>query len=251
MPSTVVVVGFNSAAMKRITMGPTRESSVESHPTRAASTRRRALLGTAGMALSALAGCLGLGAQSSGSSDNSSTKTGTGTGDTLPAPVQGDPQANVTVAVYEDFACPHCQTYNFDVLPQLESEYIESGTIRYEHHDFPIPVDDPQSYYAANAARAVQDRAGDEPFWTYAQLLFENQSSLGTETYASLASEMDLDGTAISDAAANRTYESTVMGDRQQGIDRGVNATPTVFVAGNAVSEPTFSAISSAIESAK
>lgn len=232
-------------------MGPTRESSVESHPAHAASTRRQALIGATGMALSALAGCLGFGAQSGGSSGNSSTGTGNGNNNALQTPVWGDPQANVTVAVYEDFACPHCQTYNLDVLPQLESEYIKPGNIRYEHHDFPIPVDDPQSYYAANAARAVQDRAGDEPFWTYARLLYENQSSLGAETYASLASEMDVDGTAISDAAVNRTYESTVMGDRQQGIDRGVNATPAVFVGDKSVSEPTFSAISSAIESAK
>ncbi len=157
----------------------------------------------------------------------------------------------MTVAVYEDFACPHCQSYNAEILPEIESEYIEPGTIRYEHHDFPLPVDDPQSYYAANAARAVQDRAGDEQFWTYAGLLFENQSSLGGDRYASLADEVGVDSDQVRTAATSRVYRNTVMGGREQGEERGVTGTPGVLVDGNVLSGYSFDAISSAIESAR
>ena len=208
--------------------------------------RRRALLGAAGLATTALAGCLGGGASgSSGSSGNASGQSG----DTLPAPVKGDAEASVTVAVFEDFACPHCRTYNVDVLPQIQSEYIESGTIRYEHWD--MPVVNQQSNYAANAARAVQDRADDASFWNYAGLLFENQSSLGEELYGSLANQLDLEAEPVRTAAMNQSYESTVMGNRDQGEQRGVTATPTVIVDGNVLSEYSFDAISSAIESAR
>ncbi|EMA45471.1 DsbA family protein [Halococcus saccharolyticus] len=208
--------------------------------------RRRALLGAAGLATTALAGCLGSGASgNSGSSGNASGQSG----DALPAPVKGDAEASVTVAVFEDFACPHCRTYNVDVLPQIESEYIESGTIRYEHWDFPIV--NQQSNDAANAARAVQDRADDAAFWNYAGLLFENQSSLGADLYGSLASEVGLEADPVRSAATNRSYESTVQGDKEQGRQRGVTSTPTVVVNGNVLSEYSFDAISSAIESAR
>ncbi|EMA52720.1 MULTISPECIES: DsbA family protein [Halococcus] len=208
--------------------------------------RRRALLGVAGLATTALAGCLGGGASGgSGSSGNASGQSG----DALPAPVKGDAEASVTVAVFEDFACSHCRTYNVDVLPQIQSEYIDSGTIRYEHWDMPVVND--QSNYAANAARAVQDRTDDAAFWRYAGLLFENQSSLGEELYGSLANQLDLEAEPVRTAAMNQSYESTVMGNRDQGEQRGVTGTPTVFVNDTAVSGYSFDAISSAIESAR
>lgn len=224
-------------------MQPNNEPSGTSD-SHAALTRRRALLGAGGVA-GALAGCLGSGT-SGGSGSGSSV---TPSGETLPAPVQGDPQANVTVAAYEDYACPHCRTYVLDVLPTIESEYIEPGKIRYEHHDFPIPVAEPQSYTAANAARAVQARADGNQFWSYSRSLFQNQSELGPALYERLANEMGLAGQAVRTAAVNRKYKKTVTNDRQQGLDRGVEATPTVFVNGTSV-EPTVEAIGSAIDSA-
>jgi len=209
-------------------------------------TRRRVLLGAAGLTASTLAGCLTSGASEGSSSSSLSGDSGT----TLPPPVRGDPQASVTVAAYEDFACPHCREYYLTVLPELESAYIEPGTIRYEHHDFPIPVADPGSYTAANAARAVQERADEGAFWQYARGLYENQSSLGPALYGSLAEEKGLEGNAVREAGVNRKYTETVMRDRERGLNKGVDATPTVFVNGEAVFESTVEAISSAIEQA-
>lgn len=208
--------------------------------------RRRTLLGAAGLAASSLAGCL-----SSGASDSSNSSNSSGGSDTaLPPPIKGDPQASVTVAAYEDFACPHCREYYLTVLPELESDYIDPGRIRYEHHDFPIPAAEPESYTAANAARATQDRADEGAFWEYARGLYENQSSLGSDLYASLADDMGLDGGAVREAGVDRQYTATVMGNREQGLNKGVDSTPTVFVAGEAVPETTAEAIRSAIEQA-
>ena len=225
-------------------MRPNREPSEWSPDAARTTTRRQALAVVGGVSASALAGCLGLGA--SGESSNSSG--GAQGSDSLSAPVQGDPKASVSVVVYEDFACPHCQTYNLSVLPKLESKYIESGDIRYEHRDFPVVSD--ESWRAASGARAVQDRAGDDSFFTYARLLYENQSSLGPDTYASLANQMNLDGQAISDAAESQSYETTVRSDYDRASNNGISGTPTILVDGSAV-EATVSAISSAIDSAK
>jgi protein-disulfide isomerase len=199
--------------------------------------RRRALLGMGGLAASTLAGCLG----------GASSGSGSGSGNTLPTPVQGNPDANTTVTVFEDFACPHCRTYNLSVLPTIASQYIDPGKIRYEHYDFPVVNE--TSWRAASAAREVQKRADASAFFTYAKALYENQSQLGPDTYASLANDMNLKGGAVRKAAENQTHEPTVSANKQTGKDRGVRATPTVFV-GNKTVEATVEAISSAIESA-
>jgi len=171
----------------------------------------------------------------------------------LPTPVAGDPDADVTVAVYEDYACPHCKTYSVQVFPQIANEYLESGTIRYEFHDFPIPVDQTLSYEAANAARAVQANLGSQAFFEYSEKLFRNQRSLNRSTYASLAGDFDVDGATVRQAATEQRYQQTIDEDRQGGVDRGVRGTPTVFVDGSPVEwrEIAYQPVKDAIENAR
>lgn len=200
--------------------------------------RRREFLGGLSLAAATVAaGCLG----GSGSGD------GTTTVSDLPPPVLGDPDADVTVEVYEDFSCPHCATYNEEVFPQLQETYLDPGTIRYEHHDFPIPVDD-WSWPVASAARAVQDRQGDETFFAYAKRLFENAGLYSMTLIADLAEEVGADPDAVRTAAEEETYRPVVEADREAGIERGVDATPTVFVDDEPVNTPGFTTIRAAIE---
>lgn len=215
-------------------------------------TRRAFVAGGAAFA-AGIAGCLSGGAESKSPNELGTIAESATPGPErpLPVPVAGDPEADVTVAVFEDYACPHCGDYSLDVFPQLASEYLEPGTVRYEFHDFPIPVNETVSWEAANAARAVQAAAGSQAYFEYSEALFANQSSLGPETYATLADDVGVDGPTVREAATGRKYDPTVSGDKQRGVDRGVTGTPTVFVDGTAVSEPSYDAISDAIESAR
>jgi protein-disulfide isomerase len=200
--------------------------------------RRREFLGGLSLTAATLAaGCLG------GRGAEATTEA---TPD-LPQPVLGDPDADVTVAVYEDFSCPHCATYNDEVFPQLRDAYIDPGTVRYEHHDFPIPVDD-WSWPVASAARAVQDRQGDESFFAYAKRLFPNAGLYTMDLIAGLAAEVGADPDAVRTAAEEETYRPVVEADREAGIERGVDATPTVFVQDEPVNTPGFTTIRAAIE---
>ncbi|AEM57103.1 DSBA oxidoreductase [Haloarcula hispanica N601] len=213
-------------------------------------TRRGLLAATVG-AIGAMAGCAG-GSSESESAGTTETPTPL-PGQPLSTPVAGDPEADVTVAVYEDYACPHCATYSESVFPQLRDDYLADGTVRYEHHDFPIPVDEEISWQAASAARAVQDNVGDGAFFTYSKRLFANQNQLGPDTYAELTEGLDVDGETVRAAATGELYRPTVSGDRDAGIDRGVQGTPTVFVNDERVewSEIAYEPVRSAIEAAR
>ena len=219
--------------------------------------RRAFLAGTAALATTT-AGCLGGGNGSAGGSEppeigtiaDSSTPSG---GQPLPTPVAGDPDADVTVAAFEDYACPHCGTYSLEVFPQVAADYLETDQIRYEFHDFPLPVDEQVSWRAASAARAVQASAGTQAFYAYSERLFANQAGLGPDTYASLTEGLDVEGDSVKTAATERRYDETVGAAKQAGLDRGVQGTPTVVVDGEPVQwrEIAYEPVREAIESAR
>jgi len=204
---------------------------------------RRAYLATAiGGGLGATAGCLG----GSGGA-NGCTIEDEPTVSSLPAPTLGPDDAPVTVVAFEDFACPHCATYSLEEFPDLRSEYVDAGVVRYEFHDFPIPVDERWSWEAASAARGVQDEVDDGTFFEYADALFENQGDFSAGLITELADDVGAPGCAIQADAVNESYRPVIEADRQRAIDRGAQGTPAVFVEGRSVS-PTYDAIANAVE---
>lgn len=182
-------------------------------------TSRRRFLGAASAAL--VAGCLGGGGD---------TPTGTSVApDALPAPALGADSPEVVVRAWEDFACPHCRDYNEVVLPALREEYLAGAAVRYEHHDFPIPVTQ-WSWPAAIAARAVQDAAGTEAFWTFTDTVYANQDDLGWSLIREAARQAGADPGTVESQARGERWRPVVAADRQAGRERGVSGTPTVFV---------------------
>lgn len=202
------------------------------------SVSRRKLLGAAGAAgVAGLAGCLGGGGGDDGNAPE------------LAPPVKGNPDAAVVVKVYEDFACSHCATYTEEVLPKLESEYLEPGRIRYEHRDFPIPVDQRWSWSTAIAARSVQDTEGDDAFWEFAKEAYRRQAGMSMSAIKEIAGQVGADPARVTEDTRNEAYRSVVEADRKNGVDAGVGGTPTVFVDGETITS-NYIAIAGAIDAA-
>ena len=74
----------------------------------------------------------------------------------------------VTVEIFEDVQCPHCQTFTERVEPLLIAEHVESGTASLTYRDFVIFGDD--STDAAVAMRAAD--VLDGKFWDYHHTLY-------------------------------------------------------------------------------
>ncbi|MFB6086283.1 MAG: DsbA family protein [Halodesulfurarchaeum sp.] len=153
------------------------------------------------------------------------------TSDTLPAPRKGDPDAPVTIESFEDFTCGHCKQFALEVVPDLESRYVEPGTAQYIRHDFPF-LDPEWSFKTANAARAVQDTEGDEAFFEFERLLYENFGSYSLELFESLTESISANPETVRSAAVEGTYRPTLEAELELGTKMGVSATPTVFVNG-------------------
>ena len=217
------------------------------------STRRSYLAALGGTAaLGSLAGCF-----SALGSNDSTLPEGCSVGtlesvSSLPRPALGPEDAPVTVDVFEDFACPHCQTFTTEIYPQIKSNYVDAGDVRYRFFDFPIPVDETWSWAAASAARAVQDESDVETFFSFTKSVYENQDSLANEGYQivhDLADELGVDGCTVAAAAEQEPYRDVVEADRQTGSDRGVPGTPAVYVDGELLDSYGWDTVSDAIDS--
>ncbi|MFW6448804.1 MAG: thioredoxin domain-containing protein [Halobacteriota archaeon] len=197
-------------------------------------TRRRAIGVIAGVAL---AGCLG--------------DDGGDTVDELPVPTMGDDEAPVEVEVYVDFSCPHCRTFETEILPQLRENYLDSGVIRYRHRDFPIPVDERWSWEVASGMRAVQDEAGDAAFFEAVSAIFEHQDGYSLDVIEAVGDEVADVGAATRSAAEDETYRPVVEADREAGEEAGVPGTPAVFVEGTLVEGYAYESVAGAIDAAR
>lgn len=206
--------------------------------------RRTALRATGLTAVAALAGCPANGNSESQTTDDRPTPERQ-----LPVPSRGDADAPITVAVYEDFACQHCRRYTEETEPRLLAEYVEPGEVRYEWHDFPVPVAEPHSWLAACAARSVQANSdSNDAFWSFSESIFERQDELSMDLYETVANDVGVDGETVREETEERTYEPTVVADREHGLERDVGGTPTVFVGDNRLEGPDFAVIRNAIE---
>ncbi|GAB7008408.1 thioredoxin domain-containing protein [Halorubrum trueperi] len=165
-------------------------------------------------------------------------------------PALGDPDADVVVRAFEDFTCPHCATYKLDHFPTIREEYVDTGQVRYEHFDFPIPVDETWAVPVASAARGVGAREGDEAYFAFSSAIYEAQGDYSGEAIGDAAEAAGADPCAAMADAQFAAYEEASMEDRSEGESMGLTGTPTIFVNGEAVEGADADAISAAIESA-
>jgi len=150
-------------------------------------------------------------------------------------PTLGDPDADVVVRAFEDFTCGHCATYNLDHFPTIREEYVDPGRVRYEHWDFPIPVNERWAVPVASAARGVGIRHDDEAFFEFAKAAYESQGNYSGEALGAAAETAGADPCSVLADAEFATYEDPVQSDKSEGRSIGVEGTPAIFVNGDPV----------------
>jgi protein-disulfide isomerase len=69
---------------------------------------------------------------------------------------QGSPSAPVTIEIYVDFECMHCEDFVQDVVPRLAEQYVQTGKAKLLYRDYPLP-----SHPHARLAARYADAAGE------------------------------------------------------------------------------------------
>jgi protein-disulfide isomerase len=144
----------------------------------------------------------------------------------------GSPYALITIVIYSDFQCFHCQRFALTVEKQLDSAYVETGKVRfiYKH----IVAYGPESLLAAEASECAAEQ---NQFWPYHYALMELRLSsqsddLSIEKLQSLAQQLGLDMIAFNTSLESGKYQEKVLRDDAEGRGLGLTSVPAFFING-------------------
>lgn len=145
-------------------------------------------------------------------------------------PALGDPGAKLTIYEFADFQCPFCGKFHKDILPNIKSEYIDTGKVRLVYLNFAFLGE--ESKEAAVAAKCALEQ---NKFWEYHDQLYNNQKGENRGAFSeanlkSFASKIALDTIAHNVCMTSGKYEQLIEDEKQFALKYGVRATPTFIV---------------------
>lgn len=152
--------------------------------------------------------------------------------------IRGPVDAPITIVEYADLQCPACATYQ-PIVDKLLEEASSSVRIVFRH--FPLT----QHQNALLAARASESASIQGKFWEMVDMIYENQrewenlsDAKASTLFESYALKLGLDMLAYKANLNNPTIKKVIEDNRDEAIKIGVNSTPTFFVNGKAIVNP-------------
>lgn len=94
----------------------------------------------------------------------------------------GSKDAPVTIIEYASMTCPHCAAFTKDVFPQIKTNYVDTGKVRFIFREFPL---DQVALAASALARCVAK--DDAPkYFAIIDILFKQQSDLASDALGTI-----------------------------------------------------------------
>lgn len=160
------------------------------------------------------------------------------------APAFGNAKSSVTIVEFSDFECPYCSRAA-DVTKQIKDKYGDK--VRVVFRQFPLSFHK-NAKLAAEAALAANAQG---KFWEFHDVLFANQQKLDAASLDEHAKKAGLNMAAFKASLSKHEFAATVDADTKLGEQVAVQGTPTMFINGARVANPTdFAALSAQIDKA-
>jgi predicted DsbA family dithiol-disulfide isomerase len=138
------------------------------------------------------------------------------------------------IVEFSDYQCPYCAGYVANTWPQIKSEFINTGRVRYIFKDYPLSGLHPRAPQAHAAARCAGDQGA---YWGMHDRLFGGQSewSGGSDpgaVFEGFATDLGLEANSFQICLESDRWNDAVDRDVSEGASLGVRGTPTFFVNG-------------------
>ena len=148
--------------------------------------------------------------------------------------ILGDPNAPVTIIEFRDFQCPFCARYYQETWPQIKTEFIDTGRVRYMFKDFPVANSHPQAPKSHEAVRCAGEQG---EYWAMHGRIFAGQSEWSgrpnhVTIFKNYADELGLETGDFDACLDSDRWVNAVNADLAEGIDLGVSGTPAFFING-------------------
>jgi protein-disulfide isomerase len=147
-------------------------------------------------------------------------------------PSFGPEGAKVTIVEFSDFQCPFCSRAA-SATSEIKKKYGDK--VRVVFRQFPLNFHD-KAHVAAQASLAAHEQG---KFWQFHDALFADQKKLDRESLEATAKTLGLDLAKFKKALDDKTHAATVDAELKMGEEVFVDGTPTMFLNGKRVSNPT------------
>jgi protein-disulfide isomerase len=182
---------------------------------------------------------------------NHSSGSSNGAKGTLTNHVEGKGSTGVKLVEYGDYQCPACGSY-YPLVKQVQAKYQDQ--IFFQFRNFPLIQLHQNAMSGARAAEAA-DMQGK--FWEMHDKLYEENglyyeaqnegktystwinSSDPLNEFTGYATALGLDTTKFKQDYASSTVNDRIQADLEEGNKLKVNSTPTFFLDGKKISNPT------------
>ncbi|BDC49105.1 hypothetical protein F183_A14210 [Bryobacterales bacterium F-183] len=141
------------------------------------------------------------------------------------APSRGPATARLTIVEFSDFQCPFCKG-GADALNAIVKAYPKD--VRVVFKQFPLESHS-QAEIAAEASLAAHAQG---KFWEMHDRIFANPRALTEANFIAWAKEFGMDVARFTSELRSHKYQALVQAETREGLDAGVEGTPTVFLNG-------------------
>ena len=148
-------------------------------------------------------------------------------------PSWGNADAPVTIVTFSDFQCPFCSRVE-PTLKQIRDTY-GPDKVRVIWKNQPLSFHQ-NARPAAEAAQTAFSLAGNDAFWKFHDLAFQNQQNLSDANYEKWATEAGVDINKFKEAYKSKKFAAKVDEDMAVGNKVGANGTPAFRINGVTVS---------------
>lgn len=155
------------------------------------------------------------------------------------APFMGDKNAPVTVIEFSDYQCSFCARHSRQTLPQIVTDYVKTGKVKYVLRDFPLEGMHPAAVKAAEAARCAGEQG---KYWEMHDRLLSSQRALDQKELPGYATTLGLDVPKFQECVDSGKYTPQVRKDLEEALKAGVSGTPTFFLGRTERNDPNIKA---------
>ena len=144
----------------------------------------------------------------------------------------GSPTAPLRMEIFSDFTCPHCRVLHEETLPLLMKDYVVSGKLYIVDRAFPLTGNGHQYSREAFGYAVAAARIGR--YSEVADALYAHQ-----QTWAVVGNVWDCVSAVIKNPAEQKKLKdlskdpgvlAEIEAEFQEGVQAGVNQTPTMIV---------------------
>jgi protein-disulfide isomerase len=136
-------------------------------------------------------------------------------------PSLGDERARVVIVEFSDYECPFCRQYSTAVFPQLRSQFVDAGDVRYVFANNPLPMH-PQAEMLATAALCAGEQG---QYWQMHDSLFAKKPANSADV-SGLAHSMALDTAAFDQCLRAAAFHSSIKRGTDAARQLGLTGTP-------------------------